>query len=50
VHSSSGPGTFLGLLDLQDEVTVILTTNQLTVDLSTWSEQPRGCISEAVLL
>jgi hypothetical protein len=37
VPSSVGPGTFLGLLDLEDEVTVILTTNQFTIDPSTWS-------------
>ena len=48
--SSSGPGTFLGLLDVEDEVTVILMTNQLTTDPSTWSLQPRGCVSQAVLL
>ena len=50
VASSSGTGTFLGLLDLEDEVTVILMTNQLTIDPSTWSLQPRGCVSQAVLL
>ena len=50
VPSSSGPGTSLGLLNFEDEVTLILTTHQVTIDPSPWSSLPRWCVSQAVLL